>query len=235
MHEGHRSRIRQKLDTETLADHELLEIVLFTGLKRKNTNDLAHRLLIRFGSFWSVLNAPFKELCQVEGVGESLAGFLSSLGKIYSRIDEDCKKPIRYYGRFDTVSFLPFVKEVYQHIGVEIAELYLLDGESRVITSKRFSTRSIDSVQLEANELSAFLSTEGASGVVLVHNHPFGDANVSEADNRMTVKLQMLCSMHNLLFCDHIVYAPKGVYSYYLNGDLKRVADKYSADLFEVE
>ena len=231
MHEGHRSRIRQKLDTETLADHELLEIVLFTGLKRQNTNDLAHRLLLRFGSFWEVLNAPFKELCEVQGVGESLAGFLSSLGKIYLRIDEKQKRPIRYYGRFDTASFLPYVKEVYQKVDVEIAELYLLDGESRVLTSKRFSTLSKDHVQLASTEMTAFLATEGASGVVLVHNHPCGKAEVSDDDNLMTAKLQMLCSMHNLLLCDHIIYSPSGMYSFYLNGDLKRIAGKYSTDI----
>ena len=234
MHEGHRSRIRQKLDSSALADHELLEIVLFTALPRQNTNELAHRLLAQFGSFWEVLNAPFQELCKVRGVGESLAGFLSSLGKIYTRIDESRKQPLRYYGRFDTASFLPFVKEVYQNVGVEVAELYLLDGESRILTSRRFSTQNIDYVQLPSSELLAFLSTEGASGVVLVHNHPRGSANVSQEDDLMTAKLQMLCSMHNLLLCDHIVYSPSGIYSYYLNGDLKKISEQYSSNsLFE--
>ncbi|MBQ7830661.1 MAG: RadC family protein [Clostridia bacterium] len=234
MHEGHRSRIRNKLDSSALADHELLEIVLFTAVPRQNTNELAHRLLAQFGSFWEVLNAPFKELCAVKGVGESVAGFLVSLGKIYARIDEDRKQKLRYYGRFDTVSFLPFVKETYQNVGVEVAELYLLDGESRILASKRFSTQSIDSVQLSSSELLAFLSTEGASGVVMVHNHPNGSANVSQEDDQMTAKLQMLCSMHNLLLCDHIIYAPNGMYSYYLNGDLQNISQKYSSsNLFE--
>jgi DNA repair protein RadC len=126
------------------------------------------------------------------------------------------------------------VKEIYQNVRVEVAELYLLDGESHILASKRFSTQSIDSVQLSSSELLAFLSTEGASGVVMVHNHPHGSANVSEEDDRMTAKLQMLCSMHNLLLCDHIIYAPNGMYSYYLNGDLQNISQKYSSSsLFE--
>ena len=49
-HEGHRKRIIQKLETGALLDHELLEIMLFSMLPRRNTNDIAHRLLQKFGS-----------------------------------------------------------------------------------------------------------------------------------------------------------------------------------------
>jgi len=62
----------------------------------------------------------------------------------------------------------------------------------------------------------------------MVHNHPFGDAVSSEKDDMMTKNLQMLCSMHNRLFCDHIIYAPNGMYSYYLSGKLKEISENYS-------
>jgi DNA repair protein RadC len=99
---------------------------------------------------------------------------------------------------------------------------------------QRFSVDSLFKVDVIPEELSAFLLTEQASGAVMVHNHPFGSAYPSEADDKMTINAQMLCSMHNLLLCDHIIYAPNGMYSYYLNGDLQNISQKYSSSsLFE--
>ena len=56
-HDGHRHRIIEKLDTGVLCEHELLEILLFNALPRRNTNDLAHRLLTAFGSIRGVFSA----------------------------------------------------------------------------------------------------------------------------------------------------------------------------------
>ncbi|MBO7297723.1 MAG: hypothetical protein J6U60_01595, partial [Clostridia bacterium] len=76
-------------------------------------------------------------------------------------------------------------------------------------------------------ELSAFLLTEQASGVVMVHNHPFGSAFPSEADDKMTINVQMLCSMHNRLLCEHVIYAPDGLFSYYLSGKIQDIGREY--------
>jgi len=66
----------------------------------------------------------------------------------------------------------------------------------------------------------------------MVHNHPYGEAIPSDSDDRMTKNCQMLCSMHNRLFCDHITYAPNGMYSYYLSGRMKDISQNYSVCKF---
>ena len=68
-HDGHRHRIIEKLDTGVLCEHELLEILLFNALPRRNTNDLAHRLLTAFGSIRGVFSASVEQLKLVDGVG----------------------------------------------------------------------------------------------------------------------------------------------------------------------
>ena len=83
-------------------------------------------------------------------------------------------------------------------------------------------------MEVEPEEVSAFLITEGASGVVMVHNHPVGEAVPSKADDIMTRNCQILCSTHNRLICEHIIYAPNGMYSYYLSGALKEITEQYS-------
>ena len=82
-HEGHRKRIIQKLESGTLLDHEVLEILLFASLPRRNTNDIAHRLLQKFGSMQEVFSASQEELKKVKGIGDTTATNLRCIGIIY--------------------------------------------------------------------------------------------------------------------------------------------------------
>ena len=87
VHQGHRARQRKKLlenGPRAFADHELLEMLLYYAIPRRDTNELAHRLLERFGSLQGVFSAPVEELSTVEGVGENAAVLLSlSLINLY--------------------------------------------------------------------------------------------------------------------------------------------------------
>ena len=82
MHEGHRQRMYDKLKNDDgLFDHELLEILLFNALPRKNTNPIAHELLDTFGSLAGVLAADTEKLKAVNGVGENVALYLKCIGE----------------------------------------------------------------------------------------------------------------------------------------------------------
>ena len=70
-HAGHRKRMFSRLAEGTLCDHEYLEMLLFYAIPRRNTNDIAHRLLARFGDLNGVLNAPLQALQEIDGVGEA--------------------------------------------------------------------------------------------------------------------------------------------------------------------
>ena len=132
--------------------------------------------------------------------------------------------------RYTVESFLSFAKGQYPSIPYEVADLYLLDGEGYVIKKQGFTIENISTVLMKPEVLSAFCLTEGARGVVMVHNHPGGSINPSEDDDLMTKNMQVLCSMHNLLLCDHIIYSEKGMYSYYLSGRLKEISKDYSVN-----
>lgn len=218
----------EKLDSDVLQDHEILEVLLFIALPRKNTNDIAHRLISEFGSVAAVFSAKFSELKKVEGVGPSLASFLVSIGKIYrkhfSHIGEG------YRGVFDHHSFLSYVKNAYAAEKQEILDVYLLDEENVIVHRKRFTVSDELSVEVAPETLGKLLLEHSSAGVVFVHNHPKGKPEPSAADDRTTEKCQLLCSCHNVLFCDHYIYAPDGVYSYYLSGKLKNISEKYSME-----
>ena len=224
-HAGHRKRIIQKLETGTLLDHELLEVMLFAILPRRNTNDLAHRLLKRFGSIHEVYSASIEDLMQVPGIGESIAAHIRCTGIIYEKHFLEEKN--RFTGKFESRNFAAYVKERYEEVNCEVIDVYILGRNGEIVRRHRFTDRNEISAELDVADLSKLLAKETPSGIVLVHNHPFGGDVGSDADDQMTLQCQFICSMHGVLLCDHLIYSPQGVYSYYLAGRLQELGAQY--------
>ncbi len=230
LHDGHRQRMYLKAEKDALEDHEWLEVLLFAALPRRNTNEIAHRLIAQFGSAYDVFFASMEDLQKVPGVGVSVAAHIRAIGHFFKKGQE--KKEPKFVGEFSSRAFLPFVKERYKDELYEVVDLYLLDGNGRVMKRQRFSIDSICTVEVLPEDLSSFLLTKGALGAVMVHNHPFGEAVPSDADDAMTKNCQILCSINNRLLCDHIIYAPSGMYSYYLSGRMREISEAYSVGKF---
>ena len=96
VHSGHRERIIGKFldNPNAFLDHELLEILLFYALPRKDTNALAHRIIRRFGSLDKVFNSSKDELKSVEGVGDKIANLIILVGQVHKNLQnsKDVKK-----------------------------------------------------------------------------------------------------------------------------------------------
>ncbi len=227
-HDGHRSRIIQKLDSGVLLEHEQLEVLLFNALPRRNTNDLAHRLLSAFGTIENIFSASVEQLQKVDGIGASVASYLFCIGKflqLYRDVDK-CNYP----PKFTTQSFIPFVKREYSGIHHEVLDVYFLDSDSCVVFRQRFRGNSAVHMTIDIEELSKEIIEQQAAGIVMVHNHPFGKATPSGADDTSTRKAQLICNFHNVLLCDHIIFAPEGVFSYYMSGRLQEISENYSLE-----
>lgn len=225
-HEGHRERIIEKLDSGALCEHEYLEILLFNAFKRCNTNDLAHRLLAEFGSIRGVFAASFEQLCRVKGIGKSAAAYLRVIGKFYNSYYATDERA--FPDRFDSGEFLSFVKREYGNLSAEVMDFYLLDDDGFIFKRKRFTDGQDGEVIMDSAELTRCIVENEPAGIVLVHNHPLGKAHASEADETVTKSCQFICSCNNIMFCDHIIYAAEGVYSYYLSGELREISAGYS-------
>lgn len=227
MHEGHRKRMLERLEKAegSLAEHELLEILLFNAIPRKNTNELAHRLLSTFGSLRAVLGAEMAELKAVPGVGESTAAYLRIIGIFYARAQ--LKEP-ELPSAFSFAAFRPFLIERFEGAREEYVELYSLDGKDCVKNVRRFSSEKSFQASVDPKEISRFLVEAKPAAMVAVHNHITGPATPSREDDDFTAQLEILCSMHNVSLRDHIICSPEGVYSYFLSGKLNELSARYS-------
>lgn len=219
-HGGHRKRMFSKLREGNICEHEYLEMFLFNALPRRNTNDLAHRLLAEFGSIKGVFSASMEQLERIEGIGESAAAFIAVCGQIFYAVNEIDGKETAFPERYVASEFPAFIKRKYGALRQEALDVYCLDAGERIFHCKSFTLHHAGAVTFDSEELATLLATESPSGIVLVHNHPAGKSQPSAADDLTTKNCQTLCQMHNVLFCDHYIYAPDGIYSYYQSGKL---------------
>lgn len=226
-HDGHRQRIIEKLDSGSLCEHELLEILLFNAIPRRNTNDLAHRLLAAFGSVRGVFSASVKELESVDGIGDSVAAYLRCIGKFYEAYYETGERA--FPEKFEPDTFLTFLSEKYAPLEKEVLDFYFLDEHQRITFCKRFTSGSTRQVVVKPDHLTELLvSDRKPYGVIAVHNHLKGSCLPSGADDTTTRQFQLICSIHNVLFCDHYIYSPVGIYSYYRSGRMREISKDFS-------
>lgn len=226
---GHRARIFKKAKNEQLCDSELLELLLFYAVPRRDTRDVAHDLLSRFGSLRAVLQAGPTALAETKGVGENVIAFFSALNELCNRCREDfAPTPLMTKPKYD--EFWKYLDGIYATVDYEVVDAYFLDSESRIYSSCRLAKGDECSVQFHPPTLSKILVETPPAGLVLVHNHPQSAAKPSDADKEMTEKCQILCSLHNVMFCDHVIYAKGHRFSYYDSGNLQRISKHYSID-----
>ncbi len=225
-HAGHRQRMYEKAQREELLDWELMEMVLYTFLPRRNTVDLAHKLLDRFGSAITVFFASLEQLLEVNGVGDSIAKALYIMGLVYRKHFKLIYDP--FAGKFNHTEFLLRAGDMYAAEKSEVLDIYLFNEGGRVISRHRRTDEMHGQVYLDTQWLGKLLADEEVCGVMMVHNHPEGAACYSGNDEIATRACQMACNMHRKVLCDHVIFSKEGVYSYYQKGNLDKISEKYS-------
>ena len=227
-HSGHRQRLLKRFNEEILSESEQLEILLYNAMPRRNTSDIAHRLLARFGSIEGVLSAPISALKEVEGMGESLASYLRVIGTYLEKGLRSVAK--RIDGAFAAEEFIESLRPVYERMQTETVTAYLMDKTGKVFKEYRFTEDRKTAVRFGINEVVWLLHNLRPSGIALVHNHPDGRVEPSDADDDATKRCESVCFSYGVAFYDHVIFAKDSYYSYYLSGRLplnhKEIADE---------
>ncbi|MBQ5926993.1 MAG: hypothetical protein IIX01_03615 [Clostridia bacterium] len=226
-HTGHRKRIIAKLDSEILEPHELMEVCLFNALPRQNTNDIGHDLLQRFGSIQAVFEAKMEELKSVKKVGDNIAAYIRVIGLLFKQIQE-AEKRATFPKKYESATFKEFINQEYAEEQKEVFDVYLLDEHGKITYRDRHTNESTNFVQVDPKALASLIVKHKPAGLVLVHNHLTADCMPSEKDESATCQIQIICSMYHVALCDHYIYSPAGIFSYYDNRRLSEISRRYA-------
>ena len=210
-HEGHRDRLRRRfLDqgADALADYELLELLLFSAIPRRDTKPVAKELLRRFGSLAGVLAAPPARLKEVALVKDSAVIVLKANQAMAQRMlkREAAKEPL--LSSFDAV--LDHLKAAMAHEPNEQFRILFLDRKNRLVADEVQQKGTVDHAPVYPREVARRALELNATAVILVHNHPSGDPTPSRADIAMTKEVAAAAKAVEVVVHDHIVIARDG-------------------------
>ncbi|HIX66225.1 MAG TPA: DNA repair protein RadC [Candidatus Anaerotruncus excrementipullorum] len=208
LHEGHRRRLKERFLKDGLdgfEDHNVLELLLFYAIPQRDTNELAHQLLKRFGSLSGVFNANYQELCQENGVGANVATLLKMVPELARRYLDDQVSAQTVLTTMEQIG--DFLRPKFVGRQEEMVYLLCLSNKGGVVGGGFLSKGVVNATVLSAREVVELALRNNASAVVLAHNHPHGLALPSSADIAVTKELQNALEMVKIEFMDHLIFS----------------------------
>lgn len=208
IHKGHRQRLKERFRREGLADFNeinALEILLFYCIPKQDTNEIAHALLNRFGSFANVLDAPEEDLLQVKGIGEHAAVFLKLLTQARGYYYVSQAKSIQIINTYEGAG--NYLRRRFEGRNREAIFILCLDAKCKVLGCEKVGEGGINSANVPIRKIVEVALRMDATSVILAHNHPSGIALPSEEDRRTTIQLAQTLRNVDITLLDHIVVA----------------------------
>lgn len=206
-HDGHRRRLRDRFlnSPDSFEEHEILELVLFYSIPRKNTNEIAHNLLNRFGSIKGILDADINALTEIKDVGDKTAIHIKAIALLLSKytISEQKSDGLLKSPTALTV----FIKSLFIGTQKESSYILLFDNSKRLITCEKIGEGFSMEHNLALRKAVLSAITSNATSAILVHNHPNGRAIPSRDDIYATNKSRMILESLGITLMEHFIVA----------------------------
>ncbi len=212
---GHRERLKARFHDagpDAVADYELLELILFPAMPRRDVKPVAKALLARFGSFSEVLAAPEARLREVDGVGEAVAHHLKVIRAAAQRFARDAVRTRPLLDSWSTV--IDYCRAAMAFEPIEQFRILFLDKKNVLIADEVQQTGTVDHTPVYPREVVKRALELSATAVILVHNHPSGDPTPSQADIQMTKSLIDIAQPLGVVVHDHIIVGKDGHVSF---------------------
>ncbi len=218
---GHRERIREKFASaglDAFLDHETLELLLTYAVARKDTKPIAWALLKKFGSLSAVLDADPDQLMTVPGVGPNTAQFLKLIRAVFKKYSfEEVKERITIR---TPQQVLEYCKASLAGKKEECLEVIYLSVRNTVMSTQVVASGLIDRVAVSPRKIVECALAAKASAIILVHNHPSGDATPSPEDIALTQDVIRAAELFGISVHDHIIVGKGAHYSLKANGKI---------------
>lgn len=212
---SHRQRLRERFERAgpgAVADYELLELLLFRSIPRRDVKPLAKALLARFGDFSAVLGADPARIAEVEGAGPAVA---QDLKLIQAAIERAGLAQARQRTSVTSwTQLVEYVRVALQHETREQFRVLFLDRKNQLIADEPMSEGTIDHAPVYPREVVRRALELGAAALILVHNHPSGDPTPSAADLSITREIIAAAKALELSVHDHVVVGRQGTVSF---------------------
>src|ERR1700726_285254 len=208
---GHRERLRARFRTagaDALADYELLELILFRAIARRDLKPLAKDLIAKFGSFAEVIAAPEARLREVKGLGEAAITELKIVQAAASRLLRGAGKKRPVLSSWSSV--LDYCRTAQAFADREQFRVLFLDKRNQLIADEVQQTGTVDHAPVYPREVVKRALELSATAIVLVHNHPSGDPTPSNADIQMTQQIIAVAGPLGISVHDHIIVGKAG-------------------------
>jgi DNA repair protein RadC len=202
---GHRERLRRRLieaGAESLADYELLEVILFAGNPRGDVKPLAKSLIDRFGGFAAAMSADPDALAAA-GLGQAGIAALKSVREAALRLMRSDIGQAEVLGSWDKL--IDYCSAKIAHRKVEEFHVLFLDRKNVLIRDECQQRGTIDHTPVYTREVVKRALELGASALILVHNHPSGDPTPSKADIAVTQEIKKAAALLGLTVHDHVI------------------------------
>ncbi|MHA7868691.1 MAG: RadC family protein [Salipiger thiooxidans] len=202
----HRARLRERFligGPDALPDYELLELVLFRAIPRRDVKPLARALLERFGDFNGVLSAPSSRLHETAGVGDAVVTELKIVEAAAHRLARSRVLQKQVVTSWDAL--LQYCQTAMAHRDTEQFRVLFLDRKNVLIADEAQARGTVDHVPVYPREVVKRALELNASALILVHNHPSGDPTPSQADIDMTEQIQVAADALGITLHDHLV------------------------------
>ena len=210
-HLGHRERLRQrfmKAGADALADYELIELILFRAIPRRDCKPLAKDLIRRFGSFAEVISAPTERLLEVNGIGEAVVTELKVVRAAALRLAQSQVKSRTIFASWSDL--LAYCRAAMAYADREEFRILFLDRRNGLIADEVQQQGTIDHTPVYPREVVKRALELSAASIILAHNHPSGDPTPSRADIEMTRQIVEAAEPLGIRVHDHIIIARDG-------------------------
>lgn len=217
----HRKRLRDRFlssGARALPDYEVLELVLFRAIPRRDVKPLARTLLDHFGDFNGVLSAPPDQLAAVNGVGGAVICELKVVEAAAHRLAQTRIRKRHVLSSWDAL--LDYCRTTMAHRATEQFRVFFLDRKNTLIADEEQAEGTIDHVPVYPREIVKRALLLNASALILVHNHPSGDPTPSESDIVMTQKIMTAAQALGIVLHDHVIIGKSRELSFQADGYL---------------
>ena len=209
IHAGHKKRLRgrfaENYNFSGFTEHEILEMLLSYSCVRKNTNELAHRLIKRFGSFRNVLDADFSELLETDGMGEQSAILITMQSALFRYYNEEKNKISGI--SYDSDDFIKYILSLFSESDTERMYMFCF-GANKMLKSKHLLSRGNgETVLIDKSKMIRDAIGNKAKLIIFAHNHPNGMLVPSNSDIENTKMLFDIFGLVGIPVADHIIVA----------------------------